>query len=249
MENEVITNNRKFGKKAFALGLSAFLQLFFILINLNPVKLFKPGLLIGVIITSLLVLVFIVVNHYTKILKKGSKVFCQVADTFVTLNVILLVFQLFFAFLYYPTYVDGNSMVPNLRNEDKLIVQARKKPERGDIVVFLPTLNNIEAGELFVKRVVGVPGDSFYFDDDGYLYLNGVLYKEEYLLDSNGKFTALTLTDAFEFEGTIPEGYYFLMGDNRQNSYDSRAFGLIHEDKIYGVVKYKRMFLRLEKVK
>lgn len=107
------------------------------------------------------------------------------------------------------------SMEPTLTTGDYAIVNGlayvRHEPQRGDIVIFTTP----ESGDkTLIKRIIGVPGDSLVFVD-GYIYLNGELIHEEYLPED------VETNCALDFE-EVPTGCYFVMGDNRENSYDSR---------------------------
>ena len=146
------------------------------------------------------------------------------------------------AVLYFirPTIVKQTSMEDTLHENDYMIMYRRaynkNDPERGDIVVFQSSLTDEESGrdKLLIKRVIGLPGDEIMISDNQ-LYINGEEYYEDYLKDG--------YTPAFErpVEGetyTVPEGYYFCMGDNRAGSVDSRRFevGDVPRDAIRGKV-------------
>jgi len=143
------------------------------------------------------------------------------------------------------TMVYSTSMYPTLIEKDLLILERTDDIERGDIVSFvsnltinendMETLNIIQKvkakvgdNKNLIKRVIGMPGDSFMIKD-GQVYINGELYEESYV----------TTTTSGEIQmDQIPEGKYFLMGDNRNVSLDSRSsqVGLIDEEKLIGDV-------------
>lgn len=144
----------------------------------------------------------------------------------------LICFGGLFVFLIRVVGVDGNSMEPTLKNGERLVVTAfYGKAGRGDVVI----VDRTDASPL-VKRVIAVGGDRIGIDPNTFqVVLNGRPLEEDY---TQGK----TLPRDF---GTgsrrIPEGYVVVMGDNRENSHDSRSadIGLISEDRIFGRVLFR----------
>lgn len=132
-------------------------------------------------------------------------------------------------------FVPSVSMVPTLQVSDVAIVHKMKSPEsiqHEDIVLFMP---NTEENAAFlptskypyVKRVIGLPGDTIEVSD-GVLYVNGEPQIKNYTAEKN---------IAYDFEQiTVPEGSYFMMGDNRNQSNDSRVIGSIPAENIIGKV-------------
>ncbi len=119
-----------------------------------------------------------------------------------------------------PTIVREHSMENTLRDGDYLLVSRQAyrllggKPEKGDIVVFSSELETVAgANKLLIKRVIGVPGDTIAINE-GTVYVNGAALIENYTKDG------YTASDMAEL--TVPDGSLFCMGDNRQNSTDSR---------------------------
>lgn len=119
--------------------------------------------------------------------------------------------------------IDGNSMNPTLLNEEFLLISnfayRLDEPERGDIVVFHHPLSN----QNLIKRVIGLPGDAIEIQS-GEVQVNGRVLDEPYI------------AAAPDYEGNwlVPEDEYFVLGDNRNESSDSHAWGYLPEDRILG---------------
>lgn len=132
-----------------------------------------------------------------------------------------------------PTSVKGQSMYPTIENGQYLIINKlsykfNKLPQKGDIVVFQTELedDNNSDGKLLIKRVIGTSGDHVKIYD-GKVEINGEEIKENYI---NEMYTS------GEVDTVVTEGNIFVMGDNRQNSIDSRfrEVGMVNIDDIVG---------------
>ena len=142
-----------------------------------------------------------------------------------------LVLVLIFSFFFRIIQVDGNSMVPTLVNGDKLIVWgAGYTPQRGDVVI----VDSYTAyGKPLVKRVIAKGGDTVSIDyATGTVAVNGEVLQEDYIAEPT------YLGYDVQFPYTVPEGTVFVMGDNRNQSLDSRStyVGCIDERDILGKV-------------
>ncbi|MCL1630743.1 signal peptidase I [Sporolactobacillus sp. CPB3-1] len=135
--------------------------------------------------------------------------------------------------------VDGPSMEPTLDNGDRLIVNKINyrfsEPKRFDVVIFHATRTDD-----YVKRVIGLPGDTIQYKNDQ-LYVNGKPVDEPFLKQEKRAMLTGQLTWDFslkELTGKerVPEGMLWVMGDNRQNSTDSRVFHFVSEKKVVGKV-------------
>lgn len=145
-------------------------------------------------------------------------------------------------FLFTPIVVDGESMMPTLEDRDRMIVNkigyTIGGPERFDIVVFHAPQN-----KNYIKRVIGLPGDTLEYHEDQ-LYINGEKIEEPYLNQYKSEINEGTLTEDFTLQDVdprikeIPEGYIFVMGDNRRFSQDSRHIGLIKQDEVIGTTSF-----------
>ena len=136
--------------------------------------------------------------------------------------VILIVVLIVKTYIITPIAVNGDSMFPTLEDKDIMILRKYdKKIERFDIVVV--SYNH----KYLIKRVIGMPGELIKYEDNK-LYVNGEYIEEDFLDKAT--------TNDFEFK--IPQEYYFVMGDNREISYDSRSMGAFSINKILGKTNY-----------
>lgn len=164
--------------------------------------------------------------------KKSKKWKKELRDWVVSFGTALLAVLIIRTFLFTIIRVDGPSMSDTLLNNDRLFVTVLdvrlNGPDRFDVVILhYPNRGN----EKFVKRVIGVPGDTIVVEN-GVLSVNGVVYDESYLTDSRTK-----KFDRSSFTVTLGEDEYFVMGDNRDNSNDSRSVGVIHKSQFVGKVR------------
>ena len=132
--------------------------------------------------------------------------------------IVIILVILFKKYYYSPIKVNGDSMYSTLKDKDIMILDIVKyrhsKIKRFDIVVV-----DIKS-EYIIKRVIGLPGEKVEYKDNK-LYINGKLVKDKY---GQG--------DTKDFYFTVPKGHYFVLGDNRGNSLDSRYFGAFKKNKI-----------------
>lgn len=142
-------------------------------------------------------------------------------------------------FLFANYVVHGQSMMPTIHNGNRVIVNKIDydigKPKRFQLIVF-----HYSKKEDFIKRVIGLPGDSLYYKND-VLYVNGKAMKEPYLKPYKERIQSGLLTNDFTLKektgrARVPKGYVFVLGDNRRNSFDSRYFGFVPISKIVGKV-------------
>lgn len=145
--------------------------------------------------------------------------------------IIIVVIVLIRTFIATPVIVDGNSMKPNLIDNQVLILyKLNKNYHRFDIVVIDHKVRGNK--EHLVKRVIGLPGEYVEYKDSK-LYINKKEVKEDFIDVETDDFSLAKLGYL-----EIPEGYYFVVGDNRGDSSDSRILGLIPENEIKGKIKF-----------
>lgn len=127
-------------------------------------------------------------------------------------------------------YIPSSSMEPTLEINDRLIIEKVsyrfKDPKRGDVVVFRPTeaLQQQDYTDAFIKRVIGLPGETVEVSN-GQVFINGEAISEQYI-EEEPKY------DYGPVE--VPEDQYLVLGDNRNNSYDSHFWGFVPREKLIG---------------
>lgn len=123
--------------------------------------------------------------------------------------------------------VTGESMSPTLTNGSVVLLDSNQPLEHFDLAVFA------EGDQYFIKRMVGLPGDRVTVMD-GHLFINDDMYEEPYVAAENKvKFAEVNFTT------TVPEGCYYVLGDNRDGSFDSREAGVVPEEDFIGVAMWK----------
>ena len=139
----------------------------------------------------------------------------------------MVVSVLIIFFLYQPVIVEGTSMLPMLEDQDRLIINKLAYRvgdiQRGNVVVFLYPHNHEKS---YIKRVIALPGDTVRIDH-GQVFVNGKKVVEPYV-------PARFEDDRSQAEMTVPAHEYFVMGDHRSISSDSRDFGPVDRELIYG---------------
>jgi signal peptidase I len=130
-------------------------------------------------------------------------------------------------FFYQPVKVEGTSMAPLISDQERIFINKfvyRFEPiERGDVVVFWYPLDRTKS---FIKRVVGLPGDLVNIRE-GHVYINGAMLEEPYVPPRYEDFSGYG-------PARVPTGQYFVLGDHRISSNDSRIYGFVPANYIYG---------------
>jgi len=146
--------------------------------------------------------------------------------------IILVISFLIRAFLFQPFVVDGQSMNPNFQNEEYLLVNKLiyrvDKPNRGDVIVFKAP-NNPKND--YIKRIIGLPGETVKIANDK-IYINGNELNEFYI--PSDYLTYIKNNPNVSLEVILEDDQYFVLGDNRQHSSDSREWGILPKENIIG---------------
>ncbi|AYW48751.1 signal peptidase I [Tetragenococcus osmophilus] len=141
-------------------------------------------------------------------------------------------------FLLIPIPVQGSSMEDTMAQGDMAIMERLSSVKRFDVVVF-----NLPDGSTYVKRVIGLPGESVSYENDQ-LYIDGKKMEEPFLEENlHEDDESVPYTYDFDFEELmgvekLGKDSYFVIGDNRRFSKDSRSFGAISEDEILGTIRF-----------
>ena len=158
----------------------------------------------------------------------------EIVSTVVLFAVMFLVIMGVYKYIAEPFIVDGASMEATLKSGERLWMLKLNEIDRFDVVIF-PAPDNDE--KLYVKRVIGLPGDTIAYENDQ-LIINGEAMVEPYLVEKatefDGDFTYDFALEEITGETTVPEGSFFVLGDNRRNSLDGRRFGFIEAEGVLG---------------
>ena len=155
--------------------------------------------------------------------RRHSHMWGWMRDLFISIGISAFII----IFLYQPVEVEGTSMLPGLQDQERIFVNKFvykfEAIQRGDIVVFHDPL---DPSKSYIKRVIGVPGDHIRIVD-GMVYVNDQPLTEPYVPSEYFDIRSMV-------ETTVPENSYFVLGDHRSMSNDSRDFGPVGQNYIFG---------------
>lgn len=184
-------------------------------------------------------------DYKKKRVYKTHKGLSEVFELLSIVPVFMVILTVANVFIMSPSFIDGASMEPNYyHGEDILFWHFNVEYEVYDVVIL-----QAPGGSYWIKRIIGMPGDTVLIED-GIVYVNEVEINQDFLKDSNGSIDDYTVCRGDEPNYCIfdvPEGEYFVLGDNRSVSDDSRSLnlGFVTEEQLFGKVFFKfNNFLR-----
>ena len=156
----------------------------------------------------------------------------EIVDVITYIGIAFFLVAILIQFVVQRDVVDGESMMNTLRDEDNILVDKLtyqfSDPQRFDIVLFPYGEGDEEL--CFIKRVIGLPGETVQISRSGDIFIDGEYLEEYYGFEDIKQDKRYLAADGY----TLQEDEYFVMGDNRNNSYDSRQIGGIKRDDIIG---------------
>lgn len=161
-----------------------------------------------------------------------KRIIAAIFDFLQGIVVVLALLVMVYLFIMSPQEINGASMEPNFHNGEFIltnkVLYKFRAPKRGDVVIFKSPLNK----EIdYIKRIIGLPGDTVELKENA-LWVNGTKLDEPYLAPDVIVFGGSYLQEGSSI--VVPEGTYFMVGDNRPHSSDSREFGPVSEADFIG---------------
>jgi signal peptidase I len=195
---------------------------------------FLDDLLTSLLIVSPLITALATYHSYLIFSRRRKSLIAVITGLVLVSGLIFNYFPQVISRRFIPFEIPSGSMQPTLTIGDRILVTRNSKyqPERGDLIVFkapekaqeLDPEPSSKPVQFYVKRLIGKPGETLAVDE-GVVYINEQPLKEDYIAE---------LPDYQWGPNIIPNGFYFMLGDNRNESFDSHAWGYLSQDKIIG---------------
>lgn len=165
-------------------------------------------------------------------MKSLRKIVAFFLDILQTVVVAAAIFVVAYLFLFQPHQVIGNSMDPNFTDKEYILTDKVtyrfRPPQRGEVIIFKAPP---DPEKEYIKRIIGLPGERIKISQDA-VFINGQKLEEAYLAPNTFLAPGSFLREGGET--TLPENNYFVLGDNRSHSSDSREWGFVPHDSIIG---------------
>lgn len=164
-----------------------------------------------------------------------KKKFWSFLEIFETILIAVVAVVLIRTFIAQPFLVSGSSMEPTFESGNYLLVDEMtynfRNPKRGEVIVFNSPSEN---GSYYIKRIIGLPGERIVIDDE-----TVSIYEDGKEKDLNEDYITNFDLQGKDYDVTLESNEYFVLGDNRGFSYDSRNWGPLEENKIIGLVRLR----------
>ncbi len=184
--------------------------------------------------------VFLIIIEVISLSEKGG-LLIEIIDVLAVVFPFYLAYLVLACFFVFVSRIDGSSMEPNFHDNQLILVNRfNVSYERFDVVFVNVSKERTSyyQDDFFLKRIVGLPGETIEYKSD-MLYIDGTVVTETFEngVTKNFKFAEVCMIAETSCD-VIPEDYYFVLGDNRQKSTDSRVIGLVHKDDLFGKIIY-----------
>lgn len=251
--------------KSLQFIIASILVMAFVLFKGYRLLVISDVLIIVALAISVIIVLLNCIFYFSLWKEFALDIYYKVVDLLATFMIVLAMIVFLTTFLVNTAIVNGDSMSPTIEDDEKILIFPSKSVKRFDIVVLEVDEDNIRASggylennELLIKRLIGLPGDYLKWEH-GFLYVNDEVVDDEYLENHGFRKYNLNLDMVFpqhDYEVTLGDDEYFVLGDNRLSSLDSsniyggeRTSGNFKKTQIKGVVLYIVEGLKIKEIR
>lgn len=251
--------------KSLQFIIASILVMAFVLFKGYRLLVISDVLIIVALAISVIIVLLNCIFYFSLWKEFALDIYYKVVDLLATFMIVLAMIVFLTTFLVNTAIVNGDSMSPTVKDDEKILIFPSKSVKRFDIVVLEVDEDNIRASggylennELLIKRLIGLPGDYLKWEH-GFLYVNDEVVDDEYLENHGFRKYNLNLDMVFpqhDYEVTLGDDEYFVLGDNRLSSLDSsniyggeRTSGNFKKTQIKGVVLYIVEGLKIKEIR
>lgn len=251
--------------KSLQFIIASILVMAFVLFKGYRLLVISDVLIIVALAISVIIVLLNCIFYFSLWKEFALDIYYKVVDLLATFMIVLAMIVFLTTFLVNTAIVNGDSMSPTVKDDEKILIFPSKSVKRFDIVVLEVDEDNIRASggylennELLIKRLIGLPGDHLKWEH-GFLYVNDEVVDDEYLENHGFRKYNLNLDMVFpqhDYEVTLGDDEYFVLGDNRLSSLDSsniygveRTSGNFKKTQIKGVVLYIVEGLKIKEIR